>query len=57
MGRVQQPCTKAKHGGLPGNLKFERDSEGKENFLLLVDDVKDMTALHEFLLKMHEFIF
>jgi len=39
-----------------GTNKAKLKQTGKL-FLLLVDDVKDMTALHEFLVKMHQFIF
>jgi transcription-repair coupling factor (superfamily II helicase) len=39
-----------------GTNKAKLKQTGKL-FLLLVDDVKDMTALHEFLVKMHKFIF
>jgi transcription-repair coupling factor (superfamily II helicase) len=39
-----------------GTNKAKLKQTGKL-FLLLVDDVKDMTALHEFLVKMHRFIF
>jgi transcription-repair coupling factor (superfamily II helicase) len=39
-----------------GTNKARLKQTGK-NFLLVVDDVKDMTELHDFLLKMHQFIF